>query len=384
MKILHAVHSTDPRKGGVIETVVLFTRALKELGHTSEILSLDPPQTRHENTQGMVVHCAGPGALNYGYSGQFTPWLKENHARFDAVIIHGIWQYHAVGTWRALKDTQTPYYILPQGMLDPWFNKCNRAKYLKKWLYWKLLEKRVFRDARRILFTCKKEAELAFTCFKPCTTPGEITSLGVNTPEVREEEAKAAFTEKYPHLKDKRSLLCIGRIDSKKGIELLIEAFKRVTLDRDIFDLNLIIAGPCNKPAYLDSLKSQAKNSSSPIHFLPMISGGLKWGSFYNSEALIVPTHQENFGLVFAEAMTCNLPVLTTTGVNIAETIESSGAGFIAPDTVEGITSLLNRWLDLDPKEKALMRIHSHDCFKQHFEIRKCAERLAQAIQDSL
>ena len=85
-----------------------------------------------------------------------------------------------------------------------------------------------------------------------------------------------------------------------------------------------------------------------------MISGALKWGSFYNSEALIVPTHQENFGLVFAEAMSCNLPVLTTTGVNISETIESSGAGFIAPDTVEGIPLLLNQWLDLSPEEKPL------------------------------
>ena len=239
MNILHTVHSTDPRKGGVIESVVLFTQALKEQGHASEILSLDPPQTQHKNTQGMTVYSMGPGIGNYGYSGQFSPWIRENHSRFDAVIIHGIWQYHAAGTWLALKNTKVPYYILPQGMLDPWFNKKHKAKHLKKWIYWKLIEQRVFRDARRILFTCKKESQLAFKSFHPCNTPREITSLGVRAPEVGEVKAKETFLKKYPHLKDKRSLLYIGRIDKKKGIELLIEAFNQIACDKKIHDLHM-------------------------------------------------------------------------------------------------------------------------------------------------
>jgi glycosyltransferase involved in cell wall biosynthesis len=326
----------------------------------------------------------GPGIGHYGYSRDFIPWLKKNRSRFDAVIIHGIWQYHSAGTWLALKGTETPYYVLPQGMLDPWFKKQHPAKHLKKWAYWKLIEKRVFRDARRILFTCKKESLLAFKCFKPCKTPPEITSLGVRTPEIPAAEARGAFIQKYPYLNGKRILLYIGRIDSKKGIELLIEAFKYVMHNRGIDDLNLLIAGPCSKASYLEALQAQAKGSTAPIHFLPMLSGALKWGSFYSAEALIVPTHQENFGLVFAEAMACSLPVLTTTGVNIAETIESSGAGFIEPDTVKGIQSLLNRWLDLNLEGKALMRIQAHNCFKQHFEIHTCAERLIQTIHASL
>ena len=384
MNILHAVHSTNPRKGGVIETVVLFARALEALGHASEVISIDPPQTRHENTKGLTVHCLGPGAGEYGYTGQLTPWITNNHTRFDAVIIHGIWQYHSLGTWRALKNTSTPYYILPQGMLDPWFKKKYPLKHLKKWLYWKLFEQRVFRDARRILFTCQKESELAFQCFKPCNTPREITSLGVDIPDINENEAKSNFYAHHPHLKGKRLLLYIGRIDEKKGVNLLIEAFKQVLSLRDSNELNLAIAGPCQKPAYLDKLKSLAGDAQASIHFLPMLSGPLKWGSFYASEALIVPTHQENFGLVFAEAMACNLPVLTTTGVNIGDTIKNSGAGFIEPDTTEGITTLLNRWLDLSPHNKAIMRTQSHDCFKQHFEIRQCAKHLAHVIQQSL
>ena len=61
----------------------------------------------------------GNKARGYGHNPKWTQWLKQECQNYDAVIIHGIWQYHAYGTYKALSEDDTPYYIFPHGMLDP-------------------------------------------------------------------------------------------------------------------------------------------------------------------------------------------------------------------------------------------------------------------------
>ncbi|MGH1559632.1 glycosyltransferase [Caulobacter segnis] len=47
------------------------------------------------------------------------------------------------------------------------------------------------------------------------------------------------------------------------------------------------------------------------------MKGDAKWGAYRGADAFILPSHQENFGIVVAEAMACGATVLITSKVNI-------------------------------------------------------------------
>ena len=101
--------------------------------------------------------------------------------------------------------------------------------------------------------------------------------------------------------------------------------------------------------------------------------------AFAAADALILPSHHENFGLVVAEALSFGTPVLLSRQVNIAEDIESAGAGFVEPDTVEGTTRLIERWLQ---SGHTSMRQAALACYQNHFSIESSAGELLRVFTE--
>ena len=83
-----------------------------------------------------------------------------------------------------------------------------------------------------------------------------------------------------------------------------------------------------------------------------MLSGYDKWGAFYESDAFILPSHQENFGIAVVEAMACKKAVLISNKVNTWTDIELSNSGIIEDDTLMGTVDLLLKWAYLSKEEK--------------------------------
>src|SRR6266571_532420 len=123
MRILHSIRSVNPQGGGPIEVVKQVARLHEEIGHTVEILSLDSPKDPWVGACPLTVTALGPSRGKFGYTPELVPWLRRNGRDFDAVIVHGIWQYNSLGVFRALRCLQTPYVVFPHGMLDPWFKR---------------------------------------------------------------------------------------------------------------------------------------------------------------------------------------------------------------------------------------------------------------------
>jgi glycosyltransferase involved in cell wall biosynthesis len=101
-----------------------------------------------------------------------------------------------------------------------------------------------------------------------------------------------------------------------------------------------------------------------------MLSGTHKWGAFANCEAFILPSHQENFGIAVAEALSCSRPVLLSDKVNIAPEILASHAGFVEADTLQGTTNLLLRWIKISPSERETMGANALACFRLRFDMK--------------
>ena len=392
MKILHCTHSVNAAGGGVIEAIKQLAAAHVRCGHQVEIASLDAPSDPWVTECPVRTHALGPGRTSYGYSRHFVPWLRARSSDYDVVIVNGLWQYSGLGAWRGLRHSKTPYYVFPHGMLDPWFKRAYPRKHLKKALYWHWGESRVLRDARMVLFTSEEERRQARVTFTPDWRHETVVSLGIGAPPGDAAQQKAMFLARFPQLRDKRLLLFFARIHEKKGCELLLRALAQLKAEWNLAGasegpLHLVMAGPCADSSYLSKLKAIANFAGAgrelPITWTGMLTGDYKWGSLHAADALILPSHQENFGFSVVEALACQTPVLISDKVNIWREILEERAGLVESDDLEGTLRLLRGWIAMPAEFRSAMRLSAARCFMSRFEIEIAAQSLIDVIEES-
>lgn len=347
-----------------------------------EVLTLDAPNEPWiaKFSLPVPVHALGPSRFNYAYCPYLLDWLKQHHHLYDAVIVHGIWQYHSFAVWQALRHTKTPYFVFTHGMLDPWFKRQYPLKHLKKWLYWPWAEYRVLRDARAVLFTCEEERLLARQSFWLYRCREAVVNYGTARPPLEEARQREAFYQAFPALRGKPLLLFLSRIHPKKGCDLLIEAFSQAAKNCEHV---LVMAGP-DQVGWQAELQQQAQalGIADRIIWPGMLIGDLKWGAFAAAEAFVLPSHQENFGIAVAEALACGKPVLIAKPINIWREIVEDQAGLVEDDTLDGTLRLLQRWLALSPDEQLQMAVHARQCFEERFTIERTAESFLGVVRE--
>jgi glycosyltransferase involved in cell wall biosynthesis len=118
----------------------------------------------------------------------------------------------------------------------------------------------------------------------------------------------------------------------------------------------------------------------SRITWTGMIRGAMKWGALRAAEVFVLPSHQENFGVVVAEALAASTPALISDKVNIWREIQADGAGIVAEDTLSGTCEFFRFYLDLPGQTKLAMRQLARQCFEQRFEIKKTAGTLHEVL----
>jgi glycosyltransferase involved in cell wall biosynthesis len=391
LRLLNVAASIDPAAGGVSEAILRLGRALIDRGHEVETVTVDDPKSAWAESLPLPVHLQGPPHGRLEYSWRFHRWLQENAARFDAILSHGLWRYNSRAARLAARAAGRPYFVFPHGMLDPWFRRRYPLKHLQKWAYWWLAEEAVLRDASAVIFACEEERDRARKSFRAARAVDRVVPLGTAAPPPEADAQRRAFAENFPELAGKRLLLFLGRLHEKKGCDLLLRAFLVVLQSRPKetrFDLHLMLAGPHVQPDYLRTLQRLAApcDEASPgsVSFPGMLTGDLKWGALRTAEALVLPSHQENFGIAVAEALACGCPVLISRAVNTWREIEAAGAGWADDDTVGGCARLLERWLLAELPERRAMSTRARDCFRQNFDITQTAARLVDTIRPFL
>jgi len=375
MKVLHCIHSVNPAGGGPIEFIRQIAELHKRRGTRIELASLDSPDSPWVKDFPCKVHALGPSFLGYGFSLRWIHWLRKNHKNYDIIVVNGIWQYSSFGTWLALRDSQTPYVVFSHGMLDPWFKEAYPLKHLKKCLYWPFAEYWTLKDAAAVLFTSEEERILARQSFPIFECNEIVVGYGAASPPSDIEELKGKFREYFPELKNKRVLLFLGRIHEKKGCDLLIKAFSYVLNAEKQW--HLLMAGPAVE-TYLVQLKDlQTKlGLNERITWSGMVAGDVKWAALCSAEALVLPSHQENFGVVVAEALACGTPVMISNKVNIWREVKSADAGLVGSDTESGVEEMLSTWLALSQDKKANKSENAKRCFEDYFDVNDAFKRL--------
>lgn len=382
MKILEVIRSIDPAGGGPVEGLKQIGAIWQKWGHKVEVVSLDAPQSDAVATFPLRLHALGPASHSYGFNRRLIPWIREHAAEFDVVLIDGLWAFHSYAVWRALHKSDRPYAVFTHGMLDPWFKRRYPLKHFKKWLFWPWTDYRVCRDAGAVFFTCEEERILARQSFWLYKANEVVVTYGASVPDAAlTSSQQAVLHERFPELQGKRLIVFVGRIHPKKGCDLAIEAFAETAAANRQY--HLVFAGP-DQVGWQAKLQARCNRLkiADRVTWMGVVTGDLKWGLFRSADALLLPSHQENFGVVAAEALGCGVPILISTKVNIWRETESSGAALVAEDTLPGTRFLLQRWLDLDVSAKTKMRVQARKCFLDRFVIERASSIILASLKN--
>jgi glycosyltransferase involved in cell wall biosynthesis len=381
-KILRVISSMNPALGGVATAVDYSAKSLKMANvGCIDVLTLDNSQDEWIKNQSKyyTIHAVGQRFGKYGISIKFITWLYANVNKYDFVIIDGLWRFTMIAGYVSWLK-KVPFCVMPHGMLDPYFKK-STLKYICKLPAWFLIDGPVISLSKYLLFTCTEEKELGLKSYPFYKSEPFIARLGFDFDRYDGYKSSTSKTFENNHeiSKDSKVLLFLGRIDPKKGVEILIEAFSSVAKKHD--KLLLVLVGPVLK-VYKRKLEILLENEkiSDRVVFVGMLSGEDKWSAYKAADFFVLPSHQENYGITIVESLSIGLPVLVSNKVNIYKEIEGEKAGLICFDDIKSIESSLLEIERMSAEEREVLSNNALICFEKYFSDKSFVDGIRRLI----
>ena len=334
MKILHVIANLAPRYGGPSQACWAMARTVAQLGHEVSIYTtnqdgpgeLPVPTDRPVWRDGVEIRYFPIQPPRFwGTSLPLALALRRKIPAVDLVHLHSLYLFHDLVAGHYCRAFDVPYLVRPHGTLDPFIHRRHRWR---KSLMERLFEHRNLRHAAALHFTTAEEQELA----APFTfgTPGLVVPLGIDFEEFAELPAPGRFRARYPSIGDKKIVLFFGRVNFKKGLDLLARAFGVVARRRE--DVHLVIAGPDNE-GWGEQVRTwlQAAGVLDRTTFTGMLLGPERLAVLRDADLFVLPSYSENFGLAVIEAMAAGLPVVISDRVNLWREVQAAAAGRVIP-----------------------------------------------------
>ena len=139
--------------------------------------------------------------------------------------------------------------------------------------------------------------------------------------------ARGAFRAKYLNGFKGALLLYLGRLNAKKGLDVLLNAMQQVHAKMP--DARLAIVGAGDPPEFAAQVQAwvQADGLAQNVVMPGLLMGAEKLQAFADADIFVLPSHAENFSFAMFEAMAARLPVVISDTLNFAPEIARMGAG---------------------------------------------------------
>jgi glycosyltransferase involved in cell wall biosynthesis len=277
--------------------------------------------------------------------------------RYDIAHLHSVFLYPTFAAARVALFSRVPYVISPRGMLVPELIAAKSR--LRKTAWLRLIERRNFAHAAAIHFTSAREHEDAQRTNMPIPSsfvvPNGIVLSGAAAP---------------PPPRETDTILFLGRISWKKGIDRLIAALPHIEHGR------LVIAGN-DEENLTPRLQELAEHLgvADRIEFRGRVDGAAKEELLARATIFALASMSENFGNVVLEAMAAETPVVLTAEVGLAEEVRHARAGVVVPAQPREIANAINKLLD-DPEERLAMGARGRHAVETRFTWPRVAEEM--------
>ena len=332
MKILHAIATLKARDGGPPKACFEMARAAAGRGHAVSIFTTDPDDLAVTGIaaggiverEGVSIHFF-PAAFPrfWKFSPAMARALRKEIPRVDLVHLHSLYLFHDKVVGRECRRAGIPYLLCPHGALDPYHYRHHR---FRKCLAELWFQNAVTRGAAAIHFATEEERRLARP--RIFGVPGVVVPLGLDLDEYRPEPHRGHFRAMHPEIGDRPIVLFLGRLNMKKGLDILIRAFAETACAADA---HLVVAGPDGGVEADARARVDSYGLSGRVTFTGMVAGADKLALLADSALFVLPSQSESFGIAVIEAMACGLPVAISDRVNLWREIADADAGWVAP-----------------------------------------------------
>ena len=333
MIVLHYIPSIDQSSGGVGSYLKLLAHSLGEMTELHIVSHHSENELKIENC---AVHYIDHGLKNLlKAKRQFMALLDE--IRPDIVHVNSCWEPLSSFTVFWAKTKGFPTVITPHGMLEPWVMAKNHWK--KKVPAMILYQRKALKKADALIATAESERK-------------NLVALDYNKNVLMVPNGVIVDGTALKHCwKRNKQMLYLGLLRPNKGAGVLLDA---LSLIKDKLEgYKVIVAGP-DTEGYLSVLKSKSKEYGLEdiVTFPGGVFGDEKWKLYKESDLFVLPTLNENFGIVIAESLLCGTPVITCKGAPWQGLVDNS-CGW---------------WVDRTPKDVADAISASFDCSEEDLE----------------
>ena len=343
MKILHVIANLAPRYGGPSNACVEMARAVARLGHDVSVYTtdmdgpsrLDVPTDRPIMNDGVAIHYFPVHFPRiWGASRLLAHALHRAVAGADIVHVHSLYMFHDWVVGRDCRSLGIPYLLRPHGTLDPFIHRRHR---MRKMLFEVWFQNSMLSRAAALHYTSEEEMWLAEPFARGA--PGVVIPNGVDCSEYDDLPPPGSFRARHPEIGDKKIVLFFGRLNFKKGLDILAKAYGTLARARD--DVHLVLAGPDDGMASKTRRWLRDEGVLDRATFTGMLLGEEKLAALRDSDVFVLPSYSENFGIAVVEAMACALPVVVSDRVNIWREVDAARAGRITPCDADAVAEAL-------------------------------------------
>lgn len=283
-----------------------------------------------------VLHCAIPQ----------MGWFCPNASRlankivknFDVIHIRNWYHHLAIEFYKAAYKHGIPYVFTAHGTMHPDARKkyMKRAKQIIDIIYTKKMIKNT-----AVLHLTGESDRKVFLSLGGDPRKMIRVDTGVNLKHFEIKERTNILDRLGINKENKPYLLFLGRIDKKKGIELLLESFARLNNK----NWNLVIAGS-GKKSYEQKLRQlvhdlELENS---VKFTGFVFGDEKSQLLESAKIFVLTSYSDIVPAAVLEALAMELPILITRNCDFPE-IEEYDAGILVEANVNSIFQGLNKMI---------------------------------------
>lgn len=273
------------------------------------------------------------------------------------------------------------YLDLPPAAADKLVSLGQRGIDYGKVFGFLLRSRHVVKDADAIITVNSREADLLREKFPEARI--EVVPHGLSTSIYSQDHRKAAHVY-LPAIQGRTIVLCVGRIDSIKNQQFLIEAFSK--LRREVPNALLVLVGAPTDIDYDRRIRQRIhelniEQAVALVGPLPLNDPRLI-GLYQSAHVFVLPSLSETFGLVLLEAWAASCPVISSATSGAKQLVRNGENGFLfPPNDTDGLIQAVRQTFKSEERRKSLGEA-GRKMVHAHYDSRVVARRVRHIYAD--